>query len=151
MFGSTDEASAPIVASKENIARLDAWLNTVKADGGTEPADAADLALDMHPDAIYLLSDGELGSTRIHDIIAAKNQAQHAPDFTGKGARRIAIHTIGFYSLNNQATLTKIAAQCGGTYRYVADPQPPPAPKAKKPARRPARRPPQQGLSGMAW
>ena len=49
----------PVAATTENLARLQAWVDSVQVEPWTNPFEAVEFALRLSPDAIFLLSDGE--------------------------------------------------------------------------------------------
>lgn len=81
---------------------LSQWLETIDADGGTDPRSAMFQALAQKPDAIFLLSDGEFPKGVV-EAIAKKNAAKtpvHCVDLSGKSAdlKRIAKDSGGDYA-----------------------------------------------------
>ena len=90
-----NETSIPMPAPKEMQPALEGikqkfltWVDTQRADGGTEPADALRYALRLKPDTIFLLSDGSF-SPKTARLLRVLNRDQ------------VTIHTIGF---SDQAT-----------------------------------------------
>jgi hypothetical protein len=75
--------------------------------GGTNPALAVKRALELEPDAIFLLSDGEFDLRPTMAVIHHFNRA------------RTVIHTIAFGSLAGQPMLAAIAEATGGSFRFV--------------------------------
>lgn len=88
--------------------QLLAWLRLIEPDGGTDPKGAVSLALAMHPDAVFLLSDGEFPPGTA-DALARKNP------------RKVPIHCIDLSNENVGDQLKRIASASGG--RYVLRPQ----------------------------
>ena len=81
-----------------------AWLRLIQPDGGTDPRGALRIAMSLHPDAIYLLSDGAFPEGTVEDV-AARNRKKipiHCIDLSGGGAgdhlRRIARDSGGQYA-----------------------------------------------------
>lgn len=105
--------AAPVLATQTNLTQLEAWVHSVPNGPWTNPSGAIDLALDLRPDAIYLLSDGDFtdhGATR--KTLARRNlDAQRRPQVT--------LHTIGLHSRDGEATLRSLAKTHGGEYRFV--------------------------------
>jgi Mg-chelatase subunit ChlD len=105
-------------ATEANKQQARAWLATVRPDGWSDPRDALQLALELKPSAIFLLSDGEfktgpplrkLGSTA--QRLARRRNTSATP-----------IHTIAYEDPINKRTLRGIAQGSGGTYRYIPPP-----------------------------
>ncbi len=91
----------------ENLRLLEKWLRRVDCGGDTNPLAALELAIALRPHAIYMLSDGEF-DPRIPKAIAARQGSQPVP-----------IHTIGFVSREGEPMLRELAADSGGSYRFV--------------------------------
>ena len=98
-------------AKPSTISRFVRWLNTVEADGGTEPAPAFQRVFNQEtrPDVIFFLTDGQIPDETV-DIVEELNK---------RGARVI-INTIAFGDPTSQELLKHIAQQSGGVYRFVA-------------------------------
>lgn len=99
------------LGGREDVARTEAWLRSVNADGGTFPLPAFELAFKMNPrpDAIFFMTDG-LFPMEVAPAVKALNGSKH----------RVPIHAISFLDQSAEALLRQIAAQSGGTYRHVA-------------------------------
>lgn len=100
-------ASDLVSPTPENLRLLEKWLRRVDCGGDTNPQAALELAIALRPHAIYMLSDGEF-DPRIPKLIAARQGSQPVP-----------IHTIGFVSREGEPMLRELAADSGGTYRFV--------------------------------
>lgn len=87
------------------------WLASRTLGNSTMPAEALQVALSLNPDAIFLLSDGE-----IRDESLLMLQMLNAVDAT---SRQIPIHTISLFSREGWWALQKIAADNGGTFTPV--------------------------------
>jgi hypothetical protein len=109
-----------IPATPENKRRLRAWLEGVRADSGTDPRVALDMALRMRPSAVFLLSDGEFngqqsknnrgllnGNPSVEEVVAAHEE------------HKVPVHTIALEDRANRKNMQTIASQTGGEYRYV--------------------------------
>lgn len=84
------------------------WMASVPADGKTNPVQALLLALQLQPDTIYLLTDGDIPQ-KVARIVQQANQ------------QGVIIHTIGFGDDKGAKTLREIAAQNGGSYRFIPE------------------------------
>jgi hypothetical protein len=61
----------PISATAEHIGGLRRWMSTIATDRGRHPMAALEMALEMLPDAVFLLSDGDFPDwilERVHDV-----------------------------------------------------------------------------------
>lgn len=101
-----------LAATARNKERLRAWLYTVEMCFMTRGQESLQIALEMKPDAIYVLGDGAFTDGAASMITAPHN-------------RRIPIHTIGMeVNWRGASQLQEIADANNGTYReVVADAQ----------------------------
>lgn len=105
-FGHPPDKLKLVRATKANIAAIETWIDTVQAVGGTEPHKALALAMQLNPDAIYLLSDGEFELAPVLRLIDRTHYENP-------------IHTIGFSSREGEPMLKKIAKRTNGMYVFV--------------------------------
>jgi hypothetical protein len=95
-----------------SLKRFKRWLGSVQMGRATRPMEAVAVALNLRPDAIFLLSDGEFqDDTR--GFLLTGNGLQ-------EDALRIPVHTIGLMSDIGFAALRTIAEENGGTFQQVA-------------------------------
>ena len=118
MFDETPTSMNMLDASPENVARFAHWMTNVQTGFNTSPLQAVKCALSIHPDVIYLLSDGEFRDQTARYL--KKNNRRIST--TGKRAFASIVHTIGFHNRAAQRVLRNIANSNGGTYKFVADP-----------------------------
>jgi hypothetical protein len=118
MFSKEEPELAAVPATPQNIYKLEAWVRTVELELKTLPYDSVEIALNLRPDAIYILTDGEF-TDRGQTVKYLKDNNQENPSFDIK---KTPIHTIAFYSEDGKETLTRIAEESGGTYRFVPKP-----------------------------
>ncbi len=98
-------------ATEKNKRRLRQWLDSVEFCLGNVVDEAVAAALSIHPDAIYLLTDGDLDGTR--------DQRRLRFLLTGTG-KKVPIHTVGMGTGETGPAATKlqqVAAANGGTFR----------------------------------
>ena len=91
--------------------RLKRWLATHKLGPRTYPAEAVTLALQMHPDAIFMLSDGEIKD----DTIAV---LRNLNGFSTE-RRQVPIHTVHLMSMEGRESLQVIATENAGTFTPI--------------------------------
>lgn len=115
----------PVNATPENIQRTFEWVQSIQITDGAPPNQALTLAIEMEPDAIFLLFDGD---TRI-DVTKHLGKVNRVEDVIHGKMVRVPIHTIGFYSREHENMMRSIAEQNKGTYRFVP---PPVIPKKKR-------------------
>ncbi len=116
----------PVHATPENIQATIEWMQTIRIRGGKSPNDVLDLAIDMSPDGIFLLFDGD---TRV-DVAKHLEKTNRIDDILSGRVPRIPIHTVGFYTQEHEALLKRIAEQNMGTYRFIPAPKSPRKPTA---------------------
>jgi hypothetical protein len=115
-FASASDISGPpmqagwMQAKDRTVQRFIQWLNDVESGGGTEPGPAflRIFALDVRPDVIFFLTDGEIPAETA-DEVAQMN----------RDGRRVVINTIAFGDPASQDLLKRIAEDSGGVYRFV--------------------------------
>lgn len=97
-------------ARKSDVTRLRRWLGEQQPTGGTYPlpAFAAVFALDVPPDVIYFMTDGQIPTDTPAEV--ARLNAR---------GKRVVIHTIAFGDESGREALQKIAQDSGGSYRFV--------------------------------
>ncbi|MCA9080844.1 MAG: VWA domain-containing protein [Planctomycetaceae bacterium] len=84
------------------------WMVGVDADGKTNPVQALLIAMQLKPDTIYLLTDGDI-PYKVAQVVREAN------------VHHTSIHTIGFGDDAGEQVLREIAEQSGGTYRYISE------------------------------
>lgn len=95
-----------IAASRENQNRILDWAFTVRPDGGTNPQLALRQALDLRPDVVYFLTDGQIPPMTI-DVVR-----KHRKEPT-------VVHTISVGSRAAQDMMQQIAQTGGGVFTDV--------------------------------
>lgn len=93
-------------ATRDNMGRLESWVNAFAGGGGTDPTEAMRQALALTPDGIFLLTDGMFPPTAV-EVIRSENK------------RKIIINTIGFVNPAGEPLLRQIAQENRGKYRFI--------------------------------
>lgn len=107
-------------ATGENMLRLERWVATVQNELKTNPFDAVEFAMQLSPDAVYLLTDGKFTDKgRTVRYLARENFRK---DDLGRREVKVVFHTIGFHSRDGEDVLKEIAQKYKGTYQFVAPP-----------------------------
>jgi hypothetical protein len=114
---STEPDLLPVPAVNANINRAERWVGTVVNEGRTDPYDAVKFAVEMLPDAIYLLTDGKFTDRGQTERYLKNNNIIDDP-IDGRRPK-VVIHTICFWQKDGEETLQAIARDYGGTYRFV--------------------------------
>jgi hypothetical protein len=101
-------AAGLIPASNSNKERAVRWIKSRQAESTTNPNYALRQALEMRPEVIFLLTDGELDEPDIvRQMIRQNNKSG------------VVIHTIAFENEDGGVTLEAIATENNGIYRFV--------------------------------
>lgn len=111
VFYSSDAVpfSADLVPmSKKAYSAAFQWVGRISPGGNTNPLSALRIALDMKPDAIFLLTDGEFVNP--FDVVAVARQDTE---------KKIPIHTICFLNRVGEPVLREVSKVSKGTYRFV--------------------------------
>jgi hypothetical protein len=115
MFGKFPPQAQFLTATPSNIDRLNRWVGAIRHGNRTYPAAAIGIALRLKPDAIFLLSDGEIMDTTVRDL----QKHNHLLETDGKVKTLIPIHTILLHSEYGYATLKAIADENDGVFTPV--------------------------------
>lgn len=107
-------------ATTKNKQRLAYWVNGLKLGGGTDPRYGTMIALNLKPDAIFLLSDGEFNGQNVNTHgIRGNVSIERLIQQNRKDA--VPIHTIAFEDTLNRQRLRRIASATHGTHRFVGN------------------------------
>jgi len=100
-------ASALIKANGANKKKAVRWIRAREPGGLTNPIMSLRLALELKPDVVFLLTDGEVDDPdQVRKIIKDNNV-------------RTTIHTIAFENEDGANTLERIAKENRGSFRFV--------------------------------
>ena len=113
-----DEPPTNVVpATGKTINMFVKWMGTVKNEAKTNPYEAVKFALELKPDAIYILSDGKFthGGRTVRFL---KEENVLDDPINGRRPRAI-IHTIAFWQRDGEEAMKDIAETHKGTYRFV--------------------------------
>jgi hypothetical protein len=110
-YNPTGAAGRLCFATDENKNAVERFLDTIKADGGTDHLAALRMATSLHPDAIFFLTDGD-------DPVLAPAEL----DKVARWAAGVIVHTIEFgpgEAKEKNNFLKDLARRTGGEYAYV--------------------------------
>ncbi len=107
-----------VYATAENKAALKRWAMRISMDRGRAPYDALRFALNLKPDVVFLLSDGEFPQG-IEDLLKEENKIEN---LFGDRRPKCIVHTIGYHSKEGESRMRRIAQQNQGQYRYIPGP-----------------------------
>lgn len=102
-------------ATDENKIAVTEWLWNQFPNGGTYPKQAMGMSLGFQPDAIFLLSDGEIrdGTPKmLKEQNASRNRL-------GELKRQVPVHTVALGSRVGLTPMQVMARQSGGQFRWV--------------------------------
>lgn len=113
----------PVSATQENIEKAVQWLRkvTVQPDG-KPPIDAMKSALELQPDGIFLLFDGDTKLDNWTQVIRKLNTSE---GLLSDGEAKVPIHVIHFFRDEFQRSMQRLAQENGGSYRFVPRPDRP--------------------------
>lgn len=83
------------------------WIADVPNGGGTVPAEALRMAIEMKPDAIFFMTDGIIPPDT-PEVVRQANPRKN-----------VRIHTVGFGSMADAPVLQTIAEENNGVFRHV--------------------------------
>lgn len=98
-------------ADDNTLVRVKRWLRSHELGRATMPGEALQNALALQPDAIFLLSDGELQDASVEMLRMING---FSPTY-----RQIPIHTVHLFSADGRETLQLIARENSGTFTPV--------------------------------
>lgn len=111
----TEDEPRSVYATEENKQALRRWAMGIRQDRGRAPYEPLEFVLQLRPDVIFLLSDGEFPQ-RIESMLQELNQVEN---LFGETHPRSLVHTIAYFSEEGESRMRRIAEQNGGQYRYV--------------------------------
>jgi hypothetical protein len=115
MFGQFPPNSKFLHPNAGNIDRVNRWVGTISHGGSTLPASSIGIALRMEPDAIFLLSDGEIQDTTLQELRLHNRRKNSKGSFEAI----IPIHTVSLFSMAGFRTLQAIADENDGVFTPV--------------------------------
>ncbi len=120
MPGEREPATSPLYATEDNLKHARNWIESLRIDRGAPPNDALLHAIELEPDAIYLLADG---ATKI-DVPAFLRTKNRTSDLISGEQVRVPIHAIAFYSPETgQRLMKQVAMENKGQFIYVPAPR----------------------------
>ena len=115
MFGLVPPKGKFLKAVEKNLDRIRNWLRSIQHGSQTLPSSAVGIAMRLEPDAIFLLSDGEINDSTVEDLRTWNRKK----DEEGNVKTLVPIHTVLLHSQIGFATLETIARENGGTFTPV--------------------------------
>jgi hypothetical protein len=116
MFGKAPPAGTFLKPTSKNVQRVQNWIRSIVHGRQTFPASSVGIAMALKPDAIFLLSDGEINDSTVTDLRVWNRTV----DEQGYAKATIPIHTVLLHSDAGYATLEAIANENAGTFTPVA-------------------------------
>ena len=115
MFGLAPPKGTFLKAVDKNVDRIRNWLRSIHHGSDTLPSSAVGIAMQLKPDSIFLLSDGEIRDSTVEDLRIWNRKN----DVEGNVKTLVPIHTVLLHSQIGFATLETIARENGGTFTPV--------------------------------
>ncbi|MCC9656936.1 hypothetical protein [Rhodopirellula halodulae] len=110
--------SRSVYATAQNKQSIRNWAMRVSMDRGKAPYEPLRFALELKPDVIFLLSDGEFPQG-IEDLL---NEENRVTNLFGESNPISIIHTISYHSREGESRMRRIAEKNFGQYRHVPKP-----------------------------
>ena len=104
-----------IAATRENKTRFQTWLSGVTMGPGTDPRLALEIAIDMEPDAVFMLSDGEF-------VSEYNDNRPKTRDIVRKHVRQgtiVPINTVSLVVEETVAAMKSIAGASRGSFKFT--------------------------------
>ena len=117
------ESDQLVPATPYNKQKTSEWLGKQTPAGNTEPLLAVKQALNMTPDTIFLLTDGEFPEWMVDYLITRSKVTSDS-----EPSKRPVIHTIAFDNPGESRSLQQIAAAFSGKHRSIPNGQQTPSP-----------------------
>ncbi|MCG8649999.1 MAG: hypothetical protein MI861_09205, partial [Pirellulales bacterium] len=115
LTNSNEDEPRSVHATAENKAAMKRWARSITIDRGKAPYEALRFALQLRPDAVFLLSDGEFPQG-IEDLLKNENKVEN---LFGDRKPISIVHTISYHSKEGESRMRRIAQQNGGQYRHI--------------------------------
>lgn len=120
-FGGQEPEPYMVRANPQNLEKTIQWIQRINIQKeGRNPIDAMRQAIDMEPDAIFLLFDGE---TKVTNWIGRIREMNETDDLFSQGETKIPIHVVHFFREEFVADMKRLADENHGSYRFVPRPQ----------------------------
>jgi hypothetical protein len=115
MFGKFPPDAKFLNPTTDNVEKVNRWVGSIIHGGNTYPASSIGMAIQLKPDAIFLLSDGEIRDSTINDLRSYNRQFDEA----GDAKVLIPIHTVLLHSNMGFRALKTIADENDGVFTPV--------------------------------
>ncbi len=119
MFGEFPPRGKFLKPGEDSTYRVIRWLRSLELGSNTLPATSISIALEMKPDAIFLLSDGELMDDTVERLRFHYRSLKELQQSQSTYDVMIPIHTILLESSVGFQTLETISKESGGTFTPV--------------------------------
>ncbi len=114
MFGEFPPKGEFLRPNRSSILKLRRWIRSLNLGESTLPAKAMEIAVNLKPDAIFLLSDGEILDRTVLELRRFNGATDNGPS-----EHSIPVHTILLESRAGRRTLETISRENGGTFSEV--------------------------------
>lgn len=121
-FQAGEAEKYPVYATKENVIATQEWMNAITIQKeGWPPNNALQQAIEMQPDGIFMLFDGD---TKV-DVAKFLRRINRTDDILSEGNPKVPIHVIHFFQEDFRKPMMTVAQENGGTYRFIPRPERP--------------------------
>ncbi|XZE46359.1 VWA domain-containing protein [Pirellulaceae bacterium SH467] len=114
MFDQPPPQGKFLTAVPRSVRRVRNWLRSLNLGSNTYPASSLAMALSLQPDAIFLLSDGEIMDNTVNEL-RTYNRVRSEKGYEVA----VPIHTVLLHSVVGFQTLERIAEENDGTFTPV--------------------------------
>jgi hypothetical protein len=98
-----------VPATSRHRGRLFEFLDTIQAEGSTDPIPAMERAFQVRPDLIYFLTDGDFDPALVERLRVLNRE------------EKVRIFTIAYVSEGGRILLEQIARENNGDFRFVSE------------------------------
>ncbi|MBX3422806.1 MAG: hypothetical protein KF752_14730 [Pirellulaceae bacterium] len=120
-------SSFPLYATPENLRFATAWIQSLQVEPsipGGNHKEVLQVALELEPDAIFYLTDGQMSPKILTGVLEMLRQSNRVDDLVEGEIVRVPIHAIAFYDPQWAVNMQTIAAENQGQFNFVPDPNP---------------------------
>ncbi len=115
-------ARTGLYATKENLQTTVNWLGMLQVGPGGGQSDVIKAALELEPDAIFYLTDGEM-TTGVQDyIFKMLRNENRVSDIVEGQIVRVPINAIAYHSDSGLSFMQQVANENRGQFKYVPKP-----------------------------
>jgi hypothetical protein len=118
-------AKFALYATEQNLMHAVRWLQALRVQAtiaGGNQTTVLQAALELEPDAIFYLTDGEMTESVQRNVLEMLRDANRISDVLEGEVVRVPIHSIAFHSVSGIPIMRRIAEENRGQYSFVPPP-----------------------------